>query len=196
METTAGLGLVRFNRVGNSTQLGREGASIIRKIWHALNGLKGKGPIYEKSFVPNYGIIPTSDYRFQHEQYVAVFLKNFDLFINPQSHKVTIGINFMESKIDAYPPQCGEVEYHARERIKQVLRNNLPENGFSQINEDRNGDLKSHLDNVKARIERMKQEARGNNYLTAKIKVIEAEFMEKPYYDLLLEVDLKNRWGK
>jgi hypothetical protein len=88
------------------------------------------------------------------------------------------------------------VEYHARERIKQVLRNNLPENGFSQINEDRSGDLKSHLDNVKARIERMKQEARGFNYLTAKIKVIEAEFMEKPYYDLLLAVDLKNRWEK
>ncbi len=192
----AEMGRVRFIRVGNATQVGREGAGVVRKIWHALNDLKGKGPIYEKSFVPNYGITPTSDYRFQHEQYVAVFLKNFDLFINPQSHKVTIGINFMESKVDAYPPQCGEVEYHARERIKQVLRNNLPENDVRQINEDRNGDMKDHLGSIKAKIERLKQEARGSNYLSAKIKTIEAEFIEKPYYELILEVSLKSRWER
>ena len=181
---------VRFIRVGDPIQLGAANASVIRLLWHALNKIKDDAPLAQKSFGPNFGLLKTSEYHLHPARYAAIYFKDADIFTNLKERRVVVGIKFMRVEQNIEGWQRADVSDNAKQNLQAGIERALPGQAVNEVMIERAEDIKPYLSQMKAKIDKMRREAMGNEYLTRKIKDIEYEFRDKPYYDFMLEIKL------
>jgi len=211
MATISELRLVRFFRAGGPAKLDITGASIMRKLWHALNDIRGQEPLRQWNVFDGInGKVVLSEIRFgehggfktpkEHEYcpegYAAICLKDYELYVNPDRKTVAVGLVFSEISEESLRQYDREnLGQHAREKVMKLLRDRLPEITVRQVAENKNKDIKPHLNGLRSMINAVVVNVRGNRVLSSKVDGMAREFVARPYYDLLLEVELTTRYG-
>jgi hypothetical protein len=181
---------VRFIRVGDSVRLEAANASVIRRLWHALNKLKEDAPLAQKSFGSNFSMLKTSEHHLYPAHYAAIFFRDMDMFTNLKERKVVVGVKFMRVEQNIEGWQRADISDNAKQNLQAAIEKALPGQEVHEVMIEKNEDIKPYLNQAKAKIDKMRREAMGNEYLTRKIKDIEYEFRDKPYYDFMLEINL------